>query len=48
MSDQVRLLVSVDLYLNARRDVDVERLDLWEDRLPVYGGGKGAAAKMTV
>jgi FMN-dependent NADH-azoreductase len=34
-------------YLRARPSVEVERLNLWEDSLPVYGG-KGAAAKMTV
>ena len=34
-------------YLRARPDVEMERLNLWEDQLPVYGG-KGAAAKMTV
>ena len=34
-------------YLRVRAGVDVKRLNLWEDRLPVYGG-KGAAAKMTV
>jgi FMN-dependent NADH-azoreductase len=25
-------------YLRARRGVEVERLNLWEDKLPVYGG----------
>jgi len=34
-------------YLRARPGVEVERLNLWEHQLPVYGG-KGAAAKMTV
>jgi FMN-dependent NADH-azoreductase len=34
-------------YLRARPGVEVSRLNLWEDELPVYGG-KGAAAKMTV
>jgi len=34
-------------YLRARPDVEVQRLNLWDDQLPVYGG-KGAAAKMTV
>jgi FMN-dependent NADH-azoreductase len=34
-------------YLRARPGVEVQRLNLWEDKLPVYGG-KGAAAKMTV
>ncbi len=34
-------------YLRARPSVEVQRLNLWEDELPVYGG-KGAAAKMTV
>ena len=34
-------------YLRARPGVEVQRLNLWDDRLPVYGG-KGAAAKMTV
>ena len=34
-------------YLQARPGVQVDRLNLWEDSLPVYGG-KGAAAKMTV
>lgn len=34
-------------YLRARPGVKVQRLNLWEDELPVYGG-KGAAAKMTV
>jgi FMN-dependent NADH-azoreductase len=34
-------------YLRARPGVEVERLNLWENQLPVYGG-KGAAAKMTV
>ena len=34
-------------YLRARPGVQVDRLDLWAEQLPVYGG-KGAAAKMTV
>jgi FMN-dependent NADH-azoreductase len=34
-------------YAAARPHVDIDRLDLWEESLPVYGG-KGAAAKMTV
>jgi FMN-dependent NADH-azoreductase len=34
-------------YTSARPDVHVDRLNLCEDSLPVYGG-KGAAAKMTV
>ncbi len=34
-------------YLRARPSVEVHRLNLWEDQLPVYGG-EGAAAKMTV
>ena len=34
-------------YLRARPGVEMRRLNLWEDKLPVYGG-KGAAAKMTV
>jgi FMN-dependent NADH-azoreductase len=37
----------LDAYLRARPGVEVQRLNLWEDQLPVYGG-KGAAAKMTV
>lgn len=34
-------------YLRAQPSVEVQRLNLWEDQLPVYGG-RGAAAKMTV
>jgi len=34
-------------YQRARPGLEVDRLDLWNDRLPVYGG-RGAAAKMTV
>jgi FMN-dependent NADH-azoreductase len=34
-------------YQRARPGVEVERLDLWADQLPVYGGN-GAAAKLTV
>ncbi|MBV8943330.1 MAG: NAD(P)H-dependent oxidoreductase, partial [Solirubrobacterales bacterium] len=34
-------------YLGARPGLDVQRLNLWDDQLPIYGG-RGAAAKMTV
>jgi FMN-dependent NADH-azoreductase len=34
-------------YLNVRPGIEVQRLNLWDDQLPIYGG-KGAAAKMTV
>ena len=34
-------------YLQTNRDVEVDRFDLWEEALPLFGG-KGAAAKMTV